>query len=398
MVPLCSVVWPITVPSSVDLPTPLRPKSASVAFGGKLSDTPSSTTVSPNPARTMSRTRPASLMAPPIKTILNRQDAKTPRNTEALSLLRLAPAWPGHPRISLRDVKKKNSWMARLKRAKTAWVSWRLGVLAVRVSFSSMARPLAEIDLAHARVGGDFGRRAFGQDRALYQHGDAPRQAEHQIHVVLDDQQREVRRQVFDDVNDDAAFRRRHPGRRLVEQQHVRLEPERDRDLDETLTPIRQFADQPVGVVGEAKPLQERVGRQQDLAMRACGTEQAAAGAEPLADREADIFEDAQAAEQRVDLEGACEAAPHPLFLRQRGDIGATEQNLARARLERAGDEIDERGLARAVGPDQRMARAGLEPEIHAARHLERAEAAIETARFESRLGIRPLGLRASHF
>src|SRR6185312_4259108 len=207
MVPLCSVVWPITVPSSVDLPTPLRPKSASVAFAGKFSDTPSSTTVSPNPARTLSRTRPASLMAPPIKTILNRQDAKTPRNTEALSLLRLDTAWPGHPRISLRDVKKKNSWMARLKRAKTAWGSWRLGVLAVQVFYaypppelrccriaihpspsrregknfcranrnSSMARPLAEIDLAHARVGGDFGRRAFGQDRALYQHGDAPR-------------------------------------------------------------------------------------------------------------------------------------------------------------------------------------------------------------------------------
>ena len=47
---------------------------------------------------------------------------------------------------------------------------------------------LAEIDLAHARIGGDLGGRAFDQHRAVHQHGDALGEAEHHVHVVLDQQ------------------------------------------------------------------------------------------------------------------------------------------------------------------------------------------------------------------
>jgi len=46
------------------------------------------------------------------------------------SLIRFAPAWPGYPRLGLLDTtpmslqqKNKNSWMARLKRAKTIEMS-----------------------------------------------------------------------------------------------------------------------------------------------------------------------------------------------------------------------------------------------------------------------------------
>ena len=43
----CSRVWPMIVASRVVLPTPLRPSTASVPPGGKASEIPSSTTVSP---------------------------------------------------------------------------------------------------------------------------------------------------------------------------------------------------------------------------------------------------------------------------------------------------------------------------------------------------------------
>ena len=42
-----------------------------------------------------------------------------------------------------------------------------------------------EIDFAHARVSGDFGGRALGEDRAADQHDDMAGEAEHDMHVVF---------------------------------------------------------------------------------------------------------------------------------------------------------------------------------------------------------------------
>src|SRR5438876_10034830 len=61
----------------------------------------------------------------------------------------------------------------------------------VRRSASGMRR-LAEIHVAHAPVGGDLVGPAFDQHLPLDQHGDALREAEHEVHVVLDDQDRDV--------------------------------------------------------------------------------------------------------------------------------------------------------------------------------------------------------------
>src|SRR5262249_35327833 len=52
---------------------------------------------------------------------------------------------------------------------------------------SAMARP-AEIDLAHARVGGDFLGRTLQQDPSSDHHDDTMCKTEHDVHVVLDEQ------------------------------------------------------------------------------------------------------------------------------------------------------------------------------------------------------------------
>ena len=57
-----------------------------------------------------------------------------------------------------------------------------------------------------------------------------------------------------------AALAGRHAGRRLVEQQHLGLEPERHRDLDQALAAIGQLAHRAQRLVGEAEPLEQRVG------------------------------------------------------------------------------------------------------------------------------------------
>src|SRR5262249_1109484 len=116
--PRCRLVWPITVPSKVVLPTPLRP-----------------ITERRSPSASVSRTSPITPVPP--------YPAETPSSSSAM----------------------RRSAMTRLP----------------PVVF-------AEIDRAHALVGRDLLRRAFGEHRPRHQHGDALGKAEHDVHVVLDDQ------------------------------------------------------------------------------------------------------------------------------------------------------------------------------------------------------------------
>src|SRR5262245_32563943 len=63
---------------------------------------------------------------------------------------------------------------------------------------SAMSRP-TEIDLAHARVGGDFLGRTLQQNPPSDHHDDAMCKTEHDVHVVLDEQHRDLLREVGDD-------------------------------------------------------------------------------------------------------------------------------------------------------------------------------------------------------
>ena len=86
-------------------------------------------------------------------------------------------------------------------------------------------------------------RDAAREHRPVHQHRDPGREPEHEIHVVVDDQDADVGGQGVERVEDDVALGARHAGGRLVEQQHVRPEAERDRELDEALPPVRQLGD-----------------------------------------------------------------------------------------------------------------------------------------------------------
>src|SRR2546423_13865818 len=70
---------------------------------------------------------------------------------------------------------------------------------------------------------------------------------------------------------------------------------------------------------------------------------------------------------------------------RRPGDIFFVEEDSARSRRKGAGEQIEERGLARAVRPDDRVQRAGLDLERHAVDRGERAERLPQVVRFENR-------------
>src|SRR5690606_20388180 len=75
---------------------------------------------------------------------------------------------------------------------------------------------------------------------------------------------------------------------------------------------------------------------------------------------------DAEPGKQRVDLEGACESALDALVLRHCGHVLVAEVHRAGSRRMHAGQQVDEGGLAGAVGPGQRVARPFGQREVDA--------------------------------
>ena len=136
--------------------------------------------------------------------------------------------------------------------------------------------------------------------------------------------------QRLDGVEDDVALGAGHAGGGLVEQQHLGLQSERDRELDQALAAIGQLGDAVLGIVVELERLQQ-VHRLVDHVLALAGRLQhRGRGAEPLGHRDIDVLQHREPAEQPVDLEGAGDAELDALGLRDRGDVAAVEQHLRR--------------------------------------------------------------------
>jgi hypothetical protein len=81
-----------------------------------------------------------------------------------------------------------------------------------------------------------------------------------------------------------------------------------------------------------------------------------------------------QAAKQLVDLERARDAALDAPRLGERRHVLALEQHPSARGRQQSCQQVHERGLARAIRPDQRVPRAALEPEVDLARDFQGAE------------------------
>src|SRR5262249_46696982 len=86
-----------------------------------------------------------------------------------------------------------------------------------RSASASAAMGLAQVDRAHLRVCRDLVGSAAGEHGPAHEDRDLFREAEDEIHVVLDDQHADVRGQFPDGVEDDVALGARHARGRLVE-------------------------------------------------------------------------------------------------------------------------------------------------------------------------------------
>ena len=177
----------------------------------------------------------------------------------------------------------------------------------------------------------------------------------HHRQIVLDHQHGAVGGDALDQLRDAVDVLMPHARRRLVEQQHFRIERQRGGDLERALAAIGQFDRQPVGKRGQTdigdqfhRPLVELV----EHGGRAPEIQRAAAQA---LQRDAHVFQDRHVREHGGDLERAHQPKPGHFGWLQGGDVAAVENDAPARRAEELGQHIETRGLAGAVRTDQGM-------------------------------------------
>ena len=202
---------------------------------------------------------------------------------------------------------------------------------------------------------------------------------------MLDDQHGDTLVQPLDRLQDGAGVGGGHAGGGLIQQEDARARGQGDRDLDDALSAVGQGAGRLQRDRRQAERVEQRESLVQERVLAPQRAPEMPARAGPLGERERHVVDHRECAEQLVDLEGAGEPEPHPRVLRQTGDVGAAQADPAGARRQRSGDQVDQRGLAGAVRPDQRVARAVRQPEVDAIGHPQRAEALAQAKRLQRR-------------
>ena len=226
----------------------------------------------------------------------------------------------GAIRLAGEDItRRSDSWRARHGVAKTfqhsslflslsvadnvALAAQRLGGYGLSLFTSAAKCPgvTAEVERCLAQVG--LGGRAVGEQPAQVQHADAVGEAEHDVQVVLDEQDRDLAWEGLHQLGEAAALGGGHAGGRLVEQQQRRAGRQGHRHLELTALAVAELADAGRGAPVETDLGQAALDLGGDAGAPGCRGEQAQpVAAEPLRGQ-GDVVGDRQRQEQRGVLE-----------------------------------------------------------------------------------------------
>ena len=241
---------------------------------------------------------------------------------------------------------------------------------------------VAEVGGDHRRVALDLLRRPLGDDLAPIEHDDALAEAHDELHVVFDDQEREVEAgaDVADHRHQLLGLLRVHPGGGLVEDEQVGLGGQRPGDLQAALLPVGQRRGALLGHVvqphgaEQAHALVLHPGlRLAELAGSEDGVEpgvlraDVVGGLDVLKDRH--LLKEADVLERPGDPERGDAIGGEP------GGRGAVDVDRALGRDVDPGDEVEDRGLARAVGPDEPDKLLGQDRDVEVGDRRQPAEA-----------------------
>ena len=230
------------------------------------------------------------------------------------------------------------------------------------------------------------------------QDGDVVGELEHHFHVVLDQQHAQIafRQHVLEDLHGPAGLLDRQALGRLVQHQQARLLRDRHRDLEQALVAVREHGGGRIGHTGEPHARNRLVGGRGRPAQHAAAAEELPAPAIPRLGRNAHVLAHGQGGKDVAELEGARDSLLRHLMDRHSGDVLAGEDHLPSARLEHAGDQVEDGGLAGAVGPDHGANLAGLHRQVDAIDGHQGAEAADQTPAFKQRHRVPPWRRRSS--
>ena len=235
---------------------------------------------------------------------------------------------------------------------------------------------VAEIDLVHFRVLAHLGRRPVHDHAPLVHHRDAVGEGEDAVDVVLDQQDGHPLAEPAQQRGDPLALGCGEAGERLVEQQHAGAGRQRQPQLEQPLAAIGEARDGHGLEAFEAEESNQRAG----LLVHPCEVRERAPAVEApriaRLDGQAQVLEERERGEEIGDLKRTCDAAAHDALGGQAVDAPAVEENLAAVGREHARDGIEERGLSRAIGADERVEPPVGEGEVHGVHRREGADSA----------------------
>src|SRR5215211_1347217 len=241
---------------------------------------------------------------------------------------------------------------------------------------------LSEVGLDHARVLADLGGLALGDLLAVVEHGDPVGDVHHDLHVVFDQEDRQVAffSQLLHERGEAGRLLRVHPRGGLVQQQQGGVGREGPGYLDPPLVAVGQVrrrllvdllaqADVPKRL---ARLLADRLLLLPHPRRAQHRSEQPRLHPRVLADH--DVLDGRHRLEEADVLERPRDAGLRDPVRARAGDVAVLEGDLARGGLVEAGEQVEERGLARPVRADDGDDRALRDVE----RHLADGEQAAE--------------------
>src|SRR2546421_4484166 len=261
------------------------------------------------------------------------------------------------------------------------WLAWMNTSTASTLSIAPPSpRPGAPADdrVDDAPVGLDRGRRAVGEHATLVEGDDPVGVAEDDVHVVLDLNDRldaDPLRGGDERLHDRRLIRRAHAGRRLVEQDDLRPQRECRRDVEELLVTLRQVPGRHVTLPAQAEQLGDLERALPNGAVGGEGCEEARAVPEARDHRRLECLQHGEVGKDLDELEGPRDPEPGQTGGPDPAHVAISEGDGAGGGAEDAGEDVDERGLARPVWPDDRDELARADGEAHA---VEGAELAVE--------------------
>src|SRR5450755_1703886 len=112
---------------------------------------------------------------------------------------------------------------------------------------------LPEIDRLHAAIARDFVVGALREQGSIHHHRNPRRKAEHEIHVVLDEEDRDIGGKRRERVEDFARLSGGHAGHGLIQEKNARTSRDGDGDLEEPALSVGQHRGLLLEDIGEVE-------------------------------------------------------------------------------------------------------------------------------------------------